>query len=157
MNLFAILFALFLIIPIVEIYLLIAVGQVIGTLPTVSMVVFTAVLGVWLLRIQGFATLRNVQNTMAQGGIPAIEMVEGAILLVAGALLLTPGFFTDSIGFLCLIPPLRRVFATLLFQRLFGIPFTRTRSNDDDHFNSPRSRHSHRPDVIEGEFRRDDD
>jgi len=155
MNLFAILFALFLIIPIIEIYLLIAVGQVIGTLPTVSMVVFTAVLGVWLLRIQGFTTLRNVQNTMAQGGIPAIEMVEGAILLVAGALLLTPGFFTDSIGFLCLIPPLRRLIATVLFRRLFHIPSAR--SNDDDHFASPGSRHHHHPNVIEGEFRRDDD
>jgi len=155
MNPFAILFALFLIIPIIEIYLLIAVGQIIGTLPTVSMVVFTAVLGVWLLRIQGFATLRNVQNTMAKGGIPAIEMLEGAILLVAGALLLTPGFFTDSIGFLCLVPPLRHAIALLLFRRLFHIP--PSNSNDNDDFPSSRPHHSHRPNVIEGEFRRDDE
>ena len=108
MNPFQLLFVLFLVIPLAEIYLLIKVGGIVGAGPTVFLVVFTAVLGAWLLRIQGFSTLARVRSTMSQGGIPAIEMMEGAVLLVSGALLLTPGFFTDTIGFLCLIPALRR-------------------------------------------------
>jgi len=154
MNPFAILLALFFIIPIVEIYLLIEVGSVIGAFATVFAVVFTAVLGAWLLRIQGFSTLRRVQQTAAQGGIPAIELLEGAMLLVAGALLLTPGFFTDAIGFLCLVPPLRRSMALWFFQRIFRFPTGKppggTGSQQQGHH------HQHRPDVIEGEYRRDD-
>jgi len=96
MRPFQILFLLFLLIPLLEIYLLIKVGGIIGALPTVFIVVFTAVLGAWLLRIQGLSTLMRVRSTLAQGGIPAVEMLEGAVLLVAGALLLTPGFFTDA-------------------------------------------------------------
>lgn len=103
MNPFYILFLLFLGIPLLEIYLLIEVGAKIGALPTVFLVVFTAVLGVFLLRIQGFSTLTRLRGTLAQGGIPAVEMLEGAVLLVTGALLLTPGFFTDALGFLCLV------------------------------------------------------
>ena len=92
-------FALFLIVPIIEIYLLIQVGGLIGALPTVFLIVLTAVIGGWLLRSQGMATLGRVQQTM---------LLEGAMLLIGGALLLTPGFFTDAIGFVCLIPLLRR-------------------------------------------------
>jgi UPF0716 protein FxsA len=154
MNPFAILLALFFIVPIIEIYLLIEIGSIIGSFATIFAVVFTAVLGAWLLRIQGFSTLRRLQQTAAQGGIPAIEMLEGAMLLVAGALLLTPGFFTDAIGFLCLVPPLRRSMAIWFFQRIFRFPgggssggFHQSQSNDH---------HQHRPDIIEGEYRRDD-
>jgi len=156
MNFFALLLTLFIVIPIVEIYLLISVGQVIGTLPTVALVVLTAVIGVWLLRIQGFSTLRSVQQTAANGGIPAIEMLEGAILLVAGALLLTPGFFTDTIGFLCLIPPVRHQIAILLFRRMFHIPNDNEPPQSGSGSSSRGTRSHHRPDVIEGEFRRDD-
>ena len=112
MNPFAILLIVFLMIPVLEIYLLIQVGGVIGAMPTVILVVFTAVMGAWLLRIQGFSTLQKVKKIVAAGGIPAFELIEGLILLIAGALLLTPGFFTDAIGFLCLMPALRRVFLT---------------------------------------------
>jgi len=139
----------------VEIYLLIKVGGIIGALPTVFMVVFTAVLGAWLLRIQGFATLARVRRTMAQGGIPAIEMLEGAVLLVSGALLLTPGFFTDAIGFLCLIPSLRRAMIRWMLGRFLTPPggFGGTGgSRRDSHSSGP-----HRPNTIEGEYRREDD
>jgi len=155
MNPFAILLALFFIIPIIEIYLLIKIGSVIGSFATISAVVFTAVLGVWLLRIQGFSTLRRVQETAAKGSIPAIEMLEGAMLLVAGALLLTPGFFTDTIGFLCLIPPIRRTAAVWLFQRIFHFPGGKPPSGGSYH-QTDHPHHHHRPDVIEGEYRRDD-
>ncbi len=105
---FRLLLALFFLIPLIEIYLLIKVGSLIGALPTVFLVVFTAVLGAVLLRQQGFATLMRVQAMLARGQIPAIEVMEGAVLLVGGVLLLTPGFFTDAVGFVCLIPALRR-------------------------------------------------
>jgi len=155
MNPFALLLLLFFTVPLVEIYLLIKVGAVIGAWPTVFAVVFTAVLGVWLLRIQGFSTIRRVQQTAAQGGIPAVEMLEGAMLLVAGALLLTPGFFTDTLGFLCLIPPLRRVMALWFFQRIFRFPGSGGRGGGGFHSNQS-SHHSHRPKIIEGEYHRDD-
>ena len=104
---FQILLLLFLVVPIIEIYLLIQVGGYLGAGTTIFLVVFTAVLGAWLLRIQGFSTMRRVQNSVARGEIPAIEMLGGVLLLLSGALLLTPGFFTDTIGFLLLFPVVR--------------------------------------------------
>ncbi len=154
MRPFQILLLLFLLIPMLEIYLLIEVGGIIGALPTVFMVVFTAVLGVWLLRIQGFSTLARVQATVAQGGIPAMEILEGAVLLLAGALLLTPGFFTDAIGFLCLIPSLRRAVIRRVLKKFivtgFGGPQGPVEPQGPTH--GP-----HEPRTIEGEFRREDD
>ena len=98
----------FLLVPIIEIYLLIQVGQVIGAGWTILLVVLTAVVGVWLLRIQGLSTLMRAQKKMQSGELPAVEMLEGMGLVIAGALLLTPGFFTDGFGFLLLIPLTRR-------------------------------------------------
>ena len=103
-----ILFLLFFIVPLVEIYFLIQVGEVIGAGFTIALVVATAVLGAALVRSQGFSTINRVQSQLNQGALPAVEIFEGVFLLVAGALLLTPGFFTDAIGFACLTPPLRR-------------------------------------------------
>ena len=93
--------------PIIEIYLLIQVGQVIGAGWTIFLVVFTAVIGVWLLRIQGLSTLTRAQQKLQHNELPAREILEGMGLVVAGALLLTPGFFTDTVGFLLLFPPTR--------------------------------------------------
>jgi UPF0716 protein FxsA len=98
---------LFLAVPIIEIYLLIQVGQVIGAGWTILLVVLTAVIGVWLLRIQGLSTMTRAQHKLQQNELPAREILEGMGLLVAGALLLTPGFFTDGVGFLLLFPPTR--------------------------------------------------
>jgi len=133
----------FLIIPFIEIYLLLQVGGLIGAAPTISLVVFTAVLGAWLLRRQGLETWQRFQHNLAQGSIPAYEMIEGPIILVGGALLLTPGFFTDALGFACLIPPLRRRIAqTLLDHHLLNKVSTQFYAGN----------HSKNPDVIEGEF-----
>jgi len=150
MHPFQLLFLLFLIVPMAEIYLLIKVGGVIGAFPTMFLVVFTAVLGAWLLRVQGFSTLARIRSTMNQGGIPAMEMVEGAVLLVSGALLLTPGFFTDTIGFLCLIPALRRAMIRWVLGRFLMPPG----------FAGPGSgsgKQSPGPTTLEGEYRREDD
>ena len=99
---------LFIIIPIIEIFLLIEVGSRIGALWTVMLVISTAVIGVNLLRYQGLSTLSRAQKSMSQGTMPAMEMMEGLCLAVGGALLITPGFLTDTIGFICLIPAARR-------------------------------------------------
>lgn len=102
------LFLIFLLVPVIEIYLLIQVGGIIGAVPTIAMVILTAVVGSALIRVQGFSTLQRARQGMAAGQVPAMEMMEGVALLIAGAMLLTPGFFTDSIGFLLLVPPFRR-------------------------------------------------
>ncbi|MDX1823277.1 MAG: FxsA family protein [Thiohalomonadales bacterium] len=117
MPIFRYLFILFLAVPIIEIYFLIKVGDVIGAWPTVLLVVLTAILGVWLLRWQGLTTLTRVQASLQRGELPAQAMLEGMLLLIAGALLLTPGFVTDSFGFLILVPPLRHQLAGWLLKR----------------------------------------
>lgn len=94
--------------PLIELYLLIEVGSEIGALPTILLSIFTAVLGGTLVRTQGFAVLFRAQSQMANREVPAIELMEGAMLLLVGLALLLPGFITDAVGFLLLIPPLRR-------------------------------------------------
>jgi UPF0716 protein FxsA len=139
-------FILFLAIPLLEIFLLLRIGSLIGPLPTILTVVATAVLGAWLLRIQGFSTWRRLHESLQRGEIPAIEMVEGLILLVGGALLLTPGFFTDAVGFLCLLPPVRRRFAIYLIDKpLKGAIRGQAQ---------PQRPSGHR--TIEGEYKRED-
>ena len=118
MNPFVALILLFICVPLFEIYLFIEIGSVIGALPTIALILVTAVVGVWLLRIQGLATYRRYQNVLMQGEIPAMEVLEGMALLVGGALLLTPGFFTDAVGLLCLIPATRRMMLAPLLRRL---------------------------------------
>ena len=104
---FPLIAVIFLLVPIVEIYLLIQVGQVIGAGWTIFLVVLTAVIGVALLKQQGLSTLQRAQQKMQDNELPAHEILEGMGLLVAGALLLTPGFFTDAVGFVLLFPPTR--------------------------------------------------
>lgn len=99
---------LFIIVPLLELYLIIKVGGMIGAFMTVLLVVTTAVVGVSLLRFQGFSTIQRAQANMARGQMPAMEMFEGMLLAIAGVLLLTPGFLTDSIGFFLLLPAGRR-------------------------------------------------
>ncbi len=100
-----------------EVYFLIKVGEVIGALPTIILVVLTAVIGAGLLRQQGLSTLARLQQNISQGKIPAQEMIEGVMLAVGGALLMTPGFVTDTIGFLCLLPFSRQFIAAQTMKR----------------------------------------
>ncbi len=105
---FRLLFGLFLVVPLVEIYFLLKVGDIIGVGWTVFAVVGTAILGAGLLRVQGASTLLRAQSNALKGQLPAMEMMEGVALAASGLLLLTPGFVTDTIGFILLTPPLRR-------------------------------------------------
>ena len=148
MNPLLIFLLLFVGIPLVELYLLIEVGSEIGAIPTLFLTVFTAVLGGLLVRLQGFTTALRVREAMDRGEMPAIEMLEGVVLLVAGIMLLLPGFITDAIGFLCLVPPVRRGLL-LAFLRRSGVLHSSGSSHGPDSESRPR--------VIEGEFKRDDD
>lgn len=112
---------LFIAMPVLEMWVLIEVGGVIGPWPTIGLVLLTAAVGYGLLRQQGFATLMRGQQRMEAGELPAREMVEGMALAVSGALLLTPGFVTDAIGFLGLISPLRAALADRFLARAGGV------------------------------------
>jgi UPF0716 protein FxsA len=147
MSPFPALLLLFLLVPLVEIYLLIVVGGWIGALPTVLLVVLTAVAGAALARYQGMATLQRLQATLGRGETPAIEMLEGVILLAGALLLLTPGFFTDLVGFACLLPPSRRALALWGLRRMAVPPASRPVD--------PAGKRDAR--TIEGEFKREDD
>lgn len=137
---------LFFTVPLVEIYVLLEVGGVIGALPTIGLVVLTAVIGAGLIRAQGLATLGRVQQELDRGELPAVGIIEGALLLVAGALLLTPGFVTDTVGFLILVPPLRRrAIRGFLEKRLVAAGAA----------SGPGNRPG--PRVIDGDYRREDD
>lgn len=94
-------------VPIVEIGLFIEVGGWIGLWPTLAIVVATALAGTVLLRAQGFAAMQDLQRRLDSGQDPTGVLAHGALILVAGLLLLTPGFFTDTVGFLLLVPPVR--------------------------------------------------
>lgn len=115
---FKILFFTFLFVPLFEIYLLLQVGGFIGVVNTIALILFTAFLGTVLLQQQGISTLARFQNTLAKHQLPAVELLEGLMLLFAGGLLLTPGFFTDFIGFMILVPAFRDSLARRLISNI---------------------------------------
>lgn len=139
-------------VPVVEIYLLIKIGGWIGVLPTIVLLVFSAVLGVLLLRQQGFAAAQRVQAALANGQIPAMELLEGMLLTLAGVLLLIPGFFTDALGFLCLVPPARRWLVRALLDRHILKPPHPPRGGQGG---GPAPGQG--PVTLEGEYKREDD
>ncbi|MEK7989497.1 MAG: FxsA family protein [Thiotrichaceae bacterium] len=161
MNLSHGLLLLFILVPVIEIYFFILVGGAIGIFPTLLFIVVTAIIGSKLLQTQGTLTLQRAQLMMQQGQVPAEPLLEGILIIASGFLLITPGFFTDSIGFLCLFPMPRRFIARWIGRRI------QTYSMDDDisgqenaqAHNSKRSKQpkSHKPIVIEGEYKREDD
>ena len=135
---------LFLVVPIIEIYILIKVGGYIGILPTIALVILTAVIGASLLRSQGLQTYMRFNQSLSEGRLPANEILEGVALLVGGALLLTPGFFTDLIGFFCLLPITRRPVVTFLVNKFNPMSGLKSRMNIGG-FGSPPSGSSHGP------------
>ncbi len=106
------------IIPVVEIYLLIEVGTVIGALNTVILVVATGFAGAYLARLQGMQTMIRVRSSLQQGIMPTEELLDAVLIFVAGIVLLTPGFITDTAGLLLLIPETRRHFKRFLRLKL---------------------------------------
>ena len=109
---------LLLIIPVLEIAVFILVGGEIGLIATLAMILFTAILGSILLRIQGFSTINRLQAQASRGEVPGRELANGAMILVAGVLLLTPGFITDGLGFLLFVPAFRDVVWSAIASRV---------------------------------------
>ncbi|MCK5215470.1 MAG: membrane protein FxsA [Candidatus Omnitrophica bacterium] len=105
---------LFTVLPAVELALLIKIGGHIGVMNTLTVIILTGVIGAYLARIQGFTVMRNIQESMNQGRMPTEEMLDGVMILVGGIVLLTPGFLTDTIGFLLLIPITRLLIKNLV-------------------------------------------
>ncbi|MBC8219245.1 MAG: FxsA family protein [Proteobacteria bacterium] len=101
------LFLAFTIIPVVEIYLLIEIGSVFGVFTSIALVVFTGFLGAYLARIQGLQTLFRIQESLREGRMPSAELLDALLIGIAGLVLLTPGFLTDTVGFVLLIPSSR--------------------------------------------------
>lgn len=101
---------LFIVLPIAELYVIIKVGEAIGILPTLALLVLDSFLGVALVRSQGRAVWARFNRALAAGRMPAREIFDGAMVILGGALLLTPGFITDVAGFLLLLPPTRALF-----------------------------------------------
>ena len=110
----------FLIVPIVELVLIIQVGGQIGVWPTIGLLIVVSVVGAWLVKWQGIFTMAGMRGELVQGRLPGKQLVDGALVLVAGALMLTPGFITDAIGLVLLIPPTRAVVRRILIRRFQG-------------------------------------
>ena len=95
---------LFTVVPLIELYLLITIGGVIGVMPTIAIVLGTGILGAWLARWQGLVVIRRINDEMAAGRLPTDALIDGLLVLVAAAVLLTPGLLTDMAGFVLLVP-----------------------------------------------------
>ncbi len=100
----------FIALPLLEIYLFIVIGAEIGALSVIALILITALIGILVLQNQGFATMRRFRETVARGEPPEIALAESFLCLVGGLLLIAPGFFTDAVGLLCLLPLTRRFF-----------------------------------------------
>lgn len=154
----------FIVIPFIEIVILLKVGQTIGALPTIALVVLTAFVGVNLLKRQGLSTLLRFQDRLRAGQLPALEIVEGMLVAFAGALLLAPGFITDAVGVLLLTPLVRRRIARRVLNS--GTVFMtggRFSAGSAFGYGDP---FAHRPgqsggedegEIIDGEFRNESD
>jgi UPF0716 protein FxsA len=150
------LFLLFAILPIIEIAILINVGEQIGGWYTVAIVIITAFAGANLVRQQGLSTLMQAQKKMQTGLMPGQEIAEGLLLVIAGVLLVTPGFVTDGIGFLLSLPVTRPFIAKGLVKYLsLSVIKSSLDSNFAQNQNQPHSTNQS-DDIIEGEFERKD-
>lgn len=107
---------LFLLIPVVEIWLFVKIGGIIGAWPTVALVVASGIVGAMLVRLQSLTVLNRARATLAAGEFPTAELFHGLFVLLAGFLLITPGFFTDVIGLLLFIPALRRWLGATIWE-----------------------------------------
>ena len=104
-------------IPLIEIYLMIKIGGVIGSFNTIFLIFFTAITGLFIARLEGLNTLRSGFQQLIKNEIPIYEMISGAALAFAALLLIIPGFLTDLIGFLLIIPPTRKIFIKMISSK----------------------------------------
>lgn len=117
---FPVLVLLFIVVPIVELYVIVQVAGGIGVLETIGLLIVVSIVGAWLVRREGMGVLRKVQTQLAAGEMPTKQIVDGGLIMFAGALMLTPGFVTDAVGVLLLIPPTRIAVRSVLMRRFRG-------------------------------------
>lgn len=146
MNFIAGFFLVVLVLAVSELYLLVQAAAALGFLATLGLCVLTGILGGALVRYQGLQTLGRLQRELATGRLPADEILEGIVLLIVGALLCVPGFITDLLGALMLIPPLRRAIVVPVRKRLASRITVHTMPGGPDPFRGRRD-----PDVIDVE------
>ena len=108
------LLALFLLIPIIELFIMFKIGKVIGLEITILIIIITAIIGAKLTKVQGAKAIKNAQSEIESGKLPHKEVMDGIMIIIAGAFLLTPGFVTDIVGFSLLLPALRSNYQKLL-------------------------------------------
>ena len=108
----------FTIIPIIEIYLLIEIGSIFGVLTAITLVILTGFLGAFMARMQGLQTLFRIQESLREGRMPSSDLLDALLIVIAGVVLLTPGFLTDSAGFLLLIPTTRNSITSWLQRQI---------------------------------------
>ena len=113
-----VLIALFIGVPFAEIYVLLQVGDAIGVVNTLGLLILISVVGAWLAKREGLGVLRRMQRSIDAGRVPGTELVDGFLILLAGALMLTPGFLTDILAILLLLPPVRAVVRRELRRRV---------------------------------------
>ena len=110
----------FIVVPIAELYVLWQIGSAIGILPTIALLILDSVLGAALMRSQGRAAWMRFNRALAEGRVPGREVMDGALVIFGGALLLTPGFLSDFLGLILLLPPTRAIVRTVLVRRFAG-------------------------------------
>lgn len=141
-------FLIFIVLPLIEIFIFAEVGEAIGGWNTVGLVLLTGVIGMWCVRSQGLSTLISAQQKLNNAQIPAEELISGICIVIAGLLLITPGFLTDFIGFMLFIPPVRGIiWGGLKFHSHFSV-----------HMNTQQtSRGYNDENIVDGDFKVLDD
>ena len=145
-------FPIFVVVTLAEIYVLVSVGDAIGAWSTILLVVITALIGSTLLKQQGWSIMAKAQQNIAEGKTPALEMLEGVVILVSGILLLTPGFITDGLGLLGLMPWSRSYFINHFLVKNAERVFSNKNSVFINRAGSSETKKTNKDDAIEGEF-----
>ncbi|RUM86101.1 MAG: FxsA family protein [Candidatus Thioglobus sp.] len=147
-------FPLFVIVTLLEIYVLVSVGESIGGFSTILLVIITALIGSTLLKQQGWSTMAKAQNAIANGQTPAFEMMEGVVILISGVLLLTPGFITDAVGLLGLMPWSRAYFIDRILRKNAKKVFSQNNTVfiHKGQSSEKKDKDKDKKDTIEGEF-----
>jgi UPF0716 protein FxsA len=146
----------FVVVPLVEIYVIIQVGQVIGAWWTIALLVADSILGSWLVKHEGGRAWRALRTALAEGRMPARELADGALIVVGGTLMLTPGFVSDVVGMLFILPftrPVgRRLLARFIGRRMVVAPLQgHVRSPGPGHGSGPSTHRRPGPDVVRGD------
>lgn len=155
---FSKLLILFTVIPLIELMVLIKAGEILGTVPTIAIVVCTGILGAAFSRSQGLSILQKIKGTLQTGQLPGSELIQGLLILVGGVMLVTPGFITDIAGFTLILPSTRKVIAEVVvaymkskiasgkwtFQREYHSPFY-----DEAYFYDDEENEDDPPEIIQ--------